>query len=99
MKLNPKLLTILASGVTTGLAASDTIVADVADASARSNGGSGQSTNTRLFAGGYYADGPGISPIFPFLLPDLGDGNPFNEATLTLELNPSCAGLLLSTAT
>ncbi|YCM45964.1 hypothetical protein V2O64_08040 [Verrucomicrobiaceae bacterium 227] len=86
MKLNNALLTILASGVATGLASSETITADVADASARANGASGQNTNNVLFAGSYYADGPGISPIFPFLLPDLGPGAPFGTATLTLEL-------------
>lgn len=87
MKLNHKLLTVLASGVTTGLATSDTIIADVADASARSNGGSGQGANAVLFAGSYYAAGPGISPVFPFQLPDLGEGEPFDTATLTLELD------------
>lgn len=92
MKLNSTFLTILASGVATSLSQADTITADVADASARSGDSSGQNTNTVLFAGGYYASGPGISPVFPFQLPDLGAGEPFTSATLTLELQSLLRG-------
>jgi hypothetical protein len=87
MKVSQTLLAILTSGVSASIATSETITADAGDASARSNGGSGQSTNAVLFPGSYYADGPGISPIFPFQLPDPGEGEPFDTATLTLELD------------
>lgn len=92
MKINQTLLTALAAGISTGLASSETIVADEADASVRSNGSGGQNTNNVLFAGSYYADGPGLSPVFPFLLPDLGEGDPFGSATLTLELESFLRG-------
>ena len=92
MQINQALLTVLAAGISTGISPSETIVADEADASARSNGGSGQNTNNVLFAGSYYADGPGITPIFPFLLPDLGEGDPFAAVTLTLELQSFLRG-------
>ena len=92
MKLNKTLLTALASGIAAGAVQSETITADAEDASARSNGGQGQNANNLLLAGSYYADGPGITPVFPFLLPDLGPGSPFTSATLTLELQSIIRG-------
>lgn len=86
MQINQVFLTVLAAGISTGISLSETIVADETDASARSNGGSGQNTNNVLFAGSYYADCPGITPIFSFLLPDPGEGDPSATVTLTLEL-------------
>lgn len=86
MKIDKKLLTTLASGVITSIAPAATITADVADAQPRSDGGVGQSNNTTMFSGAYYGAGPGLVPVFPFLLPTLGAGESFDSATITLEL-------------
>lgn len=85
MKLDKKILTTLAAGAITTFAPADTIIADSADAEARSNGGSAQAVRDFLFAGTYYG-GTGLAPVFPFQLPTLEEGESFDTATLSIGL-------------
>lgn len=86
MNLDTKLLAALASGVATCASPAITIIADAADAQARSTSTTGQATVSTFFAGTYYNAGPGLVPVFPFQLPTLAAGESFDTATLTLEL-------------
>jgi MYXO-CTERM domain-containing protein len=86
MNLSSKFIGLLATGVTLASASAATIVSNVSDQEAASNGTLGALNNGNILAGAYYGAGPGTVPVFAFQLPDLGVGQSFGTASLTLNL-------------
>lgn len=86
MKLNSKFAALLAAGVTASSASAATVISSTSDAEATSGGGVGALGNQSILAGAYYAAGPGVTPVFAFLLPTLGPGETFSSASISLEL-------------
>ncbi|BDS06544.1 hypothetical protein NT6N_15840 [Oceaniferula spumae] len=87
MKINHKLLALIASGAAASAASAATITADLSDAEATSSGGSGAGGNQTILAGVFYSGGPGLTPVFAFQLPTLAAGETFDSATVTLSLD------------